>query len=108
MGNSNESARLFSNFKVIAVLTSELCYISVPEEYFVDKFQLFQAYKQELYGSSYVWILSAPTLHTGWLSPEGTTCTMEELLMAAEGHFTLNNLLMSLSEEPTITGKVHD
>lgn len=66
----------------------------------------FQAYKKGLYGSSYVWILAAPTLHQGWLTPEDTDCTMEELLQATEGYFTLHNLIMSTSEEPTITGKV--
>lgn len=66
-----------------------------------------QVYHQGLYGKSYVWILSGTNLHTGWLDSKWAPgCTQEQLEAAAEGHFTLNLVYESSSENKTISGKV--
>ncbi|XP_052762188.1 gamma-aminobutyric acid type B receptor subunit 1-like [Mya arenaria] len=63
-----------------------------------------EAYKQGMYGPSYVWILSGTTLHPGWI--EATEdCTLEQMQTALYGHFALHNLDVGYSNETTILGK---
>ncbi|XP_053381960.1 gamma-aminobutyric acid type B receptor subunit 1-like [Mercenaria mercenaria] len=67
-----------------------------------------EVYHQDMYGDSYVWILSGPALFDGWIDVANTTemgCTKEELIEATQGHFTLDHLRESMSTEPCISGK---
>jgi hypothetical protein len=62
-----------------------------------------------MYGDSYVWILSGPTLFDGWIDDADMNemdCTKEELIEATNGHFTLDHLRESTSEKPCTSGEV--
>ncbi|XP_044010005.1 gamma-aminobutyric acid type B receptor subunit 1 isoform X3 [Aphidius gifuensis] len=68
---------------------------------------LCEAYHQNLFGKSYVWLL------IGWyednwfevnLDKEGITCTKEQMRLAAEGHLTTEALMWNQNNDTTISG----
>ena len=70
-----------------------------------------QAYKKGLYGSNHVWILPGSRLNNKWIRESDKklkylNCTMEELLMATNGYFTLNFNLLNTMDTQTVSGKV--
>lgn len=67
-----------------------------------------QAYKQRIFGPKYVWFLSGMFSLPGWMDVQNPMykCNLEEINEAANGHFTLHNLLLSESEEKTTYGMV--
>ena len=70
-----------------------------------------QAYKHGLYGSNHVWILSRSNYFDNWISESASqlkelNCTMDELLKATDGYFTLNFNFVSTVDTQTISGKV--
>lgn len=66
-----------------------------------------QAFKQGMYGPGYVWIWSSVYKVDDWMSRELVSdCTPEQVLTAADGHFTLHNAIMSLVDKVTVSGKV--
>ncbi|XP_052271662.1 gamma-aminobutyric acid type B receptor subunit 2-like [Dreissena polymorpha] len=72
---------------------------------YVANYIFCEAFKQGLYGQRYVWILTG--LESGLDLFRTNDCTLEEVEIAAHGHFELrlNRLLVSSSPEPTITGR---
>ncbi|XP_060573691.1 gamma-aminobutyric acid type B receptor subunit 2-like [Ruditapes philippinarum] len=67
-----------------------------------------EVYHQGMYGDSYVWILSGPTLFDGWIDDADMNkidCTKEELIEATNGHFTLDHLRESTSQKPCTFGE---
>ncbi|XP_052762191.1 gamma-aminobutyric acid type B receptor subunit 2-like [Mya arenaria] len=80
---------------------SRIATLAYQDEYNVP------AYKQGLYGPSYVWILFGTILQTyanGWMKAT-KDCTLEQIKTAANGHFSLHNLNVGYSNETTISGK---
>ena len=70
---------------------------------------MLQAYKQGLYGSHHVWIMSGPVLHPNWLINIDITtadCTFDELVKATDGHFTLNYNKIDATNPTTISDMV--
>lgn len=65
----------------------------------------FQAYKQGLYGPSYVWILTGSTLQGGWIR-ETQGCSLEQVQAATNGHLVLLSQEASQSRYATISGRV--
>jgi len=60
-----------------------------------------------MFGKDYVWIWPGTFNREGWLSGNIVTdCEPEHVIEAASGHFSIHTLLISFSEQPTITGKV--
>ncbi|XP_060075051.1 gamma-aminobutyric acid type B receptor subunit 2-like [Ylistrum balloti] len=68
-----------------------------------------EAYKQGMYGSKYVWILSGTSMYTFWtdsrLDGTGTRCTREQILEAARGYITLDHESMGEADQQTISGR---
>jgi hypothetical protein len=63
-----------------------------------------------MFGDDYIWILSGPSLFAGWIDlvvDRTFGCTKEELIIATNGHFTLDHLKESNSTEKSISGKVN-
>ncbi|XP_045177177.2 gamma-aminobutyric acid type B receptor subunit 2-like [Mercenaria mercenaria] len=66
-----------------------------------------EAYKQGMYGDSYVWILSGPNMYKNWTNKAGKTdCTAAELVSASDGYFTLDYQPTGQSNVTTINGQM--
>ena len=90
-------------------------YLIITLAYFValgpltSVFLLFKAYRQGLYGSSYVWILAGPLMNPNWIDlvdKSSLGCTFEEFLKAAKGHFALNYDQIDSANPVTIANQV--
>ncbi|KPM06518.1 gamma-aminobutyric acid type B receptor subunit 1-like protein, partial [Sarcoptes scabiei] len=64
-----------------------------------------EAYKNGLYGKQHVWFLIG-WYEDNWFHPvPGINCTMEEMMMVVEKHFTTEALMLNQGQEITIAGK---
>ncbi|XP_060581360.1 gamma-aminobutyric acid type B receptor subunit 2-like [Ruditapes philippinarum] len=65
-----------------------------------------EAYKQGMYGNSYVWILSGPNMYKDWTNKASLTdCTEAELVTASDGYFTLDYHPIGQTEVTTVNGQ---
>ncbi|KAL3841859.1 hypothetical protein ACJMK2_019956 [Sinanodonta woodiana] len=74
-----------------------------------DYISRLKAYRQGLYGSKYVWILTGSSMYHNWInsSPEDSLpCPLRQLIEAAWGHFLITNMNISPEEKVTISGMV--
>ncbi|UXI15899.1 transmembrane and TPR repeat-containing protein 2 [Sarcoptes scabiei] len=63
-----------------------------------------EAYKNGLYGKQHVWFLIG-WYEDNWFHPvPGINCTMEEMMMVVEKHFTTEALMLNQGQEITIAG----
>ena len=67
-----------------------------------------QAYKLKMYGARYLWILAAKYSDNWWESTDAEydECSESQLKQALEGFISTDILLLSASNEITISGQV--
>ncbi|RWS21444.1 gamma-aminobutyric acid type B receptor subunit 1-like protein, partial [Leptotrombidium deliense] len=61
-----------------------------------------EAYKQNLYGSKYVWFLIGWYEDNWYLPDDKVNCTKEEMLKAVQGHFTTEALMLNRDSNITV------
>ncbi|XP_038054948.1 gamma-aminobutyric acid type B receptor subunit 2-like [Patiria miniata] len=63
-----------------------------------------EAYKIDMYGSKYVWILPGWFQREWWRAEMDTDCTAEELARVVEGYFSIESLDINIDNRSSISG----
>ena len=67
-----------------------------------------QAYKSEMYGSKYVWLLPGWFQREWWRAEDDTDCTADELANTVAGYFAIDSLDINIDNRSSISGLVSD
>ncbi|XP_033632295.1 gamma-aminobutyric acid type B receptor subunit 2-like [Asterias rubens] len=63
-----------------------------------------QAYKSEMYGSKYVWLLPGWFQREWWRAEDDTDCTADELAKTVAGYFAIDSLDINIDNRSSISG----